>query len=164
MCRDISWVVKMGVCHDMCVLLTKLLVFALLHFVLQGQICLLSQVSFGFLLLQCNLLWWKGHLFVCVCVLVLKGVVSLHRDNQFQLIWHQWLKHRLGLLWYWMVLFGNELRSFCSEIAPSYCILTVWLTMKATPFFAEGFLPTVVDIMVIWIKFSPSCPFLFTSS
>jgi len=72
-----------------------------------------SQVSFGFLLLHCNLLWWKGHLFIFL-VLVLKGVVSLHRDSQFQLLWHQWLKHRLGLLWYWMVLFGNESISFCS--------------------------------------------------
>ena len=121
-----------------------------------------SQVSFGFLLLHCNLLWWKGHLFIFL-VLVLKGVVSLHRDSQFQLLWHQWLKHRLGLLWYWMVLFGNESRSFCSEIVPNYCILTLWLITKATPIVAEGFLPTVVYIMVIWIKFFPSCPFLFTS-
>ena len=34
-----------GVCYDQCILLAKLLAFALLHFVLQGQICLLLQVS-----------------------------------------------------------------------------------------------------------------------
>ena len=33
-----------GVCYDQCIFLTKLLVFALLHSVLQGQICLLLQV------------------------------------------------------------------------------------------------------------------------
>ena len=43
------------VCYDECVLLAKLfilLAFALLHFVLQGQICLLFQVSLHFLLLH----------------------------------------------------------------------------------------------------------------
>ena len=33
-----------GVYYDQCILLTKLLAFALLHSVLQGQICLLLQV------------------------------------------------------------------------------------------------------------------------
>ena len=40
-----------GVCYDQCLLLAKLLLaFALLHFVLQGQTCLLLQVSLDFLL------------------------------------------------------------------------------------------------------------------
>ena len=34
-----------GVCYDQCVLLAKLLDFALLYSVLQGQICLLLQLS-----------------------------------------------------------------------------------------------------------------------
>ena len=46
---------------------------SLLHFVLQGQTCLLLQVSLDFLLLYCSPLWWKGHLFL---VLALEG---LHR-------------------------------------------------------------------------------------
>ena len=41
-----------GVCYDQCVLLTKLLAFALLHSVFQGQICLLLRVSLDFLLLE----------------------------------------------------------------------------------------------------------------
>ena len=45
--------------------------------------------------------------------LVLKGLVGLHRSNQLQLPQHYWSQHRLGLLWYWMVCFGNEQRSFC---------------------------------------------------
>ena len=55
-----------------CSLDKTLLAFALLHFVLQGQICLLLQVSLDFLLLHSSPLWWKGHLF---WVLVLKGLV-----------------------------------------------------------------------------------------
>ena len=37
----------------------------------------------------------KGHLF---CVLVLEGLVDLHRTIQLQLLQHYWLGHRLGLL------------------------------------------------------------------
>ena len=40
-----------------------LLAFALLHFVLQGQTCLLLVLSLDFLLLHSSRLWWKGHLF-----------------------------------------------------------------------------------------------------
>ena len=46
-------------------------------------------------------------------VLVLKGLVSLHRTLQLQLLQHYWLGHRLGLPWFWMVCLGNEQRSFC---------------------------------------------------
>ena len=87
-----------------------LLAFALLHSVLQGQICLLLRVFLDFLLLHSSPLWWKWHLF---WVLVLKGLIGLHRTIQLQLLQHYWLGHRLGLLWYWMVCLGNEQRSFC---------------------------------------------------
>ena len=50
-----------------------------------------------------------GHLF---WVLVLKGLVGLHRIVQLQLTQHYWLGHRLGLPWYWIVCLGNEQRSF----------------------------------------------------
>ena len=46
-------------------------------------------------------------------VLVLKGLVGLHRIIQLQLLQHYWLGHRLGLLWCWMVCLGNEQRSIC---------------------------------------------------
>ena len=52
----------------------------------------------------------KGHLF---WVLVLEGLVGLHRTVQLQLLQHYWSGHRLGLLWYWMVCLGNKQRSFC---------------------------------------------------
>ena len=49
---------KECVCYDQCILLAKLLAFGLLHSVLQGQICLLLQVSIDFLLLHSSPLWW----------------------------------------------------------------------------------------------------------
>ena len=58
---------------------------------------LLFHVSLDFQLLHSNPLWWKWHFFVCVCVLVLCLVV-LQRTNQLELLWHQWLVYRLGLL------------------------------------------------------------------
>ena len=87
-----------------------LLAFALLHFVLQGQTCLLLQVSLDFLLLHSSPLWWKGLLFL---VLVLEGLVGLCRTVPLQLLQHYWLGHRLGLLWCWRVCLGNEQRLFC---------------------------------------------------
>ena len=87
-----------------------LLAFALLHSILQGQICLLLQVFLDFLLLHSSLLKRKGHLF---WLLVLKGLVGLHRIIQLQLLQCYWWGHRLGLLWYWMICVGNEQRSFC---------------------------------------------------
>ena len=78
-----------------------LLIFALLHSVLRGQIYLLIlQLSLEFLLLHSSPLQWKGHL---IWGLVLKGSVGLHRTIQLQLFQHYWLGLRLGLLWYWMI-------------------------------------------------------------
>ena len=46
-------------------------------------------------------------------VLVLEGLVGLHRTIQLQLLQHYWLGHKLGFPWHWMVCLGNEQRSFC---------------------------------------------------
>ena len=62
-----------------------LLAFALLHFVLQGQTCLLFQVSLDFLLLLSSPLWWKGYLFL---VLVLEDLVGFHKTIKLQLLQH----------------------------------------------------------------------------
>ena len=110
MCRVFSCVVGRGcLLWLVCSLGKTLLALALLHFVPQGQICLLLQASLEFLLLHFSPLWWKGHLF---WVLVLEGLIGLHRTIQLQLLQHYWLGHRLGLLWYWMVCLGNEQRPF----------------------------------------------------
>ena len=64
MCRVFLCVVGRGcLLWPVYSLARTLLAFALLHFVLQGQICLLLQVFLGFLLLHSSPLYWKGHLF-----------------------------------------------------------------------------------------------------
>ena len=65
-CKVVSCVVRRGcLLWSVSSLGKTLLVFALLHFVLQSQTCLLLQVTLDFLLLHSNPLWWKGHLFWC---------------------------------------------------------------------------------------------------
>ena len=134
-----------------------LLVFALLHSAFQGQICLLLQEFLNFLLLHSSPLWWKGHL---SWVLVLKDLVGLHKTVHLQLIQHYWLGHRLGLPWYWMVCLGDEQRSFCHFWD---CIQVMHFRLFCWPWWysisSEGFLPAIVDIMVIWVKFTHSSPF-----
>ena len=95
-------------------------------------------------------------------VLVLKGLVGLHRTIQFQLFQHYWLGHRLKLLWYWMIcLEMNRDHSIVFEIAPKYFISDSFVDYEGYSISSKGFLPTVVDIMIIWIKFAYSCPFKF---
>ena len=85
-------------------------------------------------------------------VLVIEDLVGLHRTIQLQLLQCYWLGHRRGLLWYWMVCLGDEQRSFCFfEIASKYCISASFVDHDGYSISSEGFLPTVVDIMV------PSC-------
>ena len=84
MCRVFSCVVGRGcLLWPVRSLGKTLLAFALLHSVFQGQICLLPQVFLDFLLLHSSPLYWKGHLFR---VLVLKGLVGLHRTVQLPLL------------------------------------------------------------------------------
>ena len=133
-----------------------LLAFSLLHFVPQGQTWLLPQVSLDFSLLHPNPLWRKGHLFL---VLVLEGLVGLHRTVQLQLLQRYWLGHRLGLLWYWMLCLGNEQRySVNFETASKYCISDSLVDYHGYSISSKRFLPTIVDIMVIWVKFTHSSP------
>ena len=65
-----------------CSLGKTLLAFALFDFVLQGQTCLLLQVSLDFLILHSSPLWWKGHLLL---VFIIEGCVDHHRTVQLQL-------------------------------------------------------------------------------
>ena len=98
-------------------------------------------------------------------VLVLGGLIGFHRTIQPQLLQHYWLGNRLGLLWYeWFA--WNEQRSFCLfvclfvfEIASKYCLLDSFVDYEGYSISSKGFLPTVVDIMVIWVKFTHSSPF-----
>ena len=93
-------------------------------------------------------------------VLVLTGLVGLHRTVQLQLLQHYWSGHRLGLLWYWMVCLGkNRDHSVIFEIASKYCSSDSFVDYDGHSISSKGFLPTVVDIMVIWVKFTHYSPF-----
>ena len=81
----------------------------------------------------------KGHLF---WVLVLEGLVGLHRTVQLELLQYYCLGHRLGLLWYWMVCLGNEQRSFCRFWDCTQELhFRLSLTMRATPFLLKDSCP-----------------------
>ena len=91
-------------------------------------------------------------------VLVLEDLVGLHRT--IQLLQRYWLGHRLGLLWYWMVcLEMNRDHPVVFEIASQYCILDSFVDYEGYSLSSNGFFPTVVDIMVIWVKFTHSSSF-----
>ena len=86
MCRVIlcCWKRVFAMCF---VLLAKLLAFALFHFVLQGQTCLLLQVCLDFLFFAFQSPMMKRTSFL---VLVLGDLVGHHITVQLQLLQHYW--------------------------------------------------------------------------
>ena len=152
MCRVFSCVVGRG-----CLLwpvhsfVKTLLAFALLRFVLQGQICLLLQVFVDFLLLHSSPLWWNDIFFG---VLVLEGLVDLRRTIRLQLLQHYWYCDTELF-----ALYMNRDRSVILEIASKYCISDSFVDYDGYSSSFKGFLPTILDIMVIWVKFTYSSPF-----
>ena len=89
----------------------------------------------------------KRHLF---WVLVLKGLVGLHRTVQLQLLQHYWSRHK----WIPMILNGfalemNRDHSVVFEIASRYCIWDSFVDSDGYSISSKGFLLTVVDMMVI---------------
>ena len=133
------------------------LALALLHFVLQHQTCLLLQVTLEFLHLHSSHLWWKGHLF---WILVLEGLVGIIESFNFSFFsingWDIDLDY-----WdvEWFVLETNRDHSVIFEIAPKNCILDSFVNYEGYFISSKGFLLTVVNIMVIWVKFAHSSPF-----
>ena len=59
----------------------------------------------------------------------------------------------------WFALEMNWVHFVAFEIAPKYCISDSFVDYEGYFISSNGFLPTVVDIMVIWIKFTHSHPF-----
>ena len=83
-------------------------------------------------------------------VLVLKGLVGLHRTIQLQLLQHYWLGHRLDYCDIeWFALETNRDHSVVFEIASKYCISDSFVDSDGYSISSKGFLPAVVDIMVI---------------
>ena len=157
MCRSSLVFLEEGVCYDQCILLAEL--FALLHSVFQDQICLLLEVFLDFLLLHSSPLCWKGHLFG---VLILEGLVGLHRTIQLQLLQPQpyWLGIDLDYCDIeWFALETNRDHSVVFEIVSKYCISDSLVDYDGYSISSPEFLPTVIDIMVILVKFTHSSPF-----
>ena len=83
-------------------------------------------------------------------MLVLKGLVGLHRTVQLQLLQRYWLG--IGLDYYdieWFALETNKDHSVIFEIASQYCIMDSFVDYDGYFISSKGFLPTIVDIMVI---------------
>ena len=83
-------------------------------------------------------------------MLVLKGLVGLHRTVQLQLLsitgWG------IDLDYYdigWFALEMNRDHSVIFDIAPKCCISDSFVDSEAYSISCKGFSPTVVDIMVI---------------
>ena len=53
-----------------------------------------------------------------------------------------------------MVCLGNRDHSVVFDIASKYCILDSFVDYDVYAISSKGFLPTVVDIMVMWVKFT----------
>ena len=91
-------------------------------------------------------------------VLVLEGLVGLHRTIHLQLLQHYWLD-----LDYcdseWFALEINRDHSVLFETASKYCISDCFVNYDGYFMSSKRLLPTVVNIMVIWIKFACSRPF-----
>ena len=82
-------------------------------------------------------------------MLVLKGLVG-HRTVQLQLLQRYWLGIDLGYCDIeWFALETNRDHSVVFAIASKYCILDSFVDHDGYSISPEGFLPAVVDIMVI---------------
>ena len=79
-------------------------------------------------------------------MLVLKGLVGLHRTVQLQLLQHYWLDYYEIK---WFALEMNRDHSVVFETASKYCISDSFVDYDGYSISSKGFLPTVVDIMVI---------------
>ena len=83
-------------------------------------------------------------------MLVVKGLVGLHRTVQIQLLWHYgW---SIDLDYFDVECFALEMNrdySVIFEIALKYCISDSSFDCDGYSISSKGFLPTVVDIMVI---------------
>ena len=83
-------------------------------------------------------------------MLVLKDLVGLHRAIQLQFLQRYWLGHRLDYCDIeWFALEKNRDHSVVFEIASKYCISDSFVDQDGYSISSEGFLPAVVDIMVI---------------
>ena len=83
-------------------------------------------------------------------MLVLEGLVDLHRNIQLQLLQNYWSGIDLDYCDIeWFALETKRDHSVVFETASKYCISGTFVDYDGYSISSEGFLPTVVDIMVI---------------
>ena len=83
-------------------------------------------------------------------MLVLEGLVDLHRTVQLQLLQHYWLGHRLDYrVIAQFALETNRDHSVVFEIASKYCISDSFVDHDGYSTSSKGFLPALIDIMAI---------------
>ena len=127
-----------GVCYAQCVLLIKLLVFAWLHFVLQGLTCLLFLVSLDFLLLYSNPMWWKDSFFFCCS----KRSWRSSSDQSTSIF----SASMVQALWCLLVCLGNRLRLLCRFWDCTQVVhFRLFVGYKGYSISSKEFLPTAVD-------------------
>ena len=83
-------------------------------------------------------------------MLVLEGLIGLHRTVQLQLL--RITDRGIDLDYCdieWFALEMNRDHSVIFEISSKYCILDSFVDHDGYPISSKGFLPTVADIMVI---------------
>ena len=79
-------------------------------------------------------------------MLVIEGLVGLHRTIQHEFLQHYWLDY-CDIEWF--VLETNRDHSVIFEIASKYCISDSFVDYDGYPISYKRFLPTVLDIMVV---------------
>ena len=82
-------------------------------------------------------------------MLVLKGLIGLHTTIQLQLLQNS---QNIDLDYHdteWLAQETNRDHSVIFEIASKYCILDSFVDHDSYSISSKGFLPTLVDIMVI---------------
>ena len=93
-------------------------------------------------------------------MLVLEGLIGFHRTVQLQLLQRHWLGIDLDYRdTEWFALETNRDHFVIFEIASKYGISDSFVDHDGYSISSEGFLPAVVDIMVILFKFTHSSPF-----
>ena len=89
-------------------------------------------------------------IFFFFLVVVLEGLIGIHRTVQLQLL--SITGSGIGLDYCdieWFALETNRDHSVIFEIAPKYCISYSFVDYEGYSIYSKGFLPTVVDIKVI---------------
>ena len=146
-----------GVCYDQCVLLAKLLAFA-------ASFCT-QRLN---LLVTPGISWFPTFAFWSPMMkrTSFLGISSRRScrssENPFNFCFFSITGHGIDLDYCDIELFAletNRDHSVIFEIAPKYCILDSFVGYDGYSISSKGFLPTVIDIMVIWVKLSHSGPF-----